>query len=125
MTYLAKEGLNHNTIKVYLSGVRYSQIAMGFKFPFESQWPCLEYILKGVKRAQGEKGVKPKPRLLMTPDILRKLHQLWDMSAQDFDVKMIRAACCLAFFGFLRCGEMTVANDTAFDPSCHLTKEAC
>ena len=29
----------------------------------------------------------------------------------------------MGFFGFLRSGEFTVPNDTAFDPTCHLTAE--
>ena len=117
VTYLAKEGLRHSTIKVYLSGVRYAQIAAGFKNPFSTPWPRLEYVLKGVKRDQAERGVKPKPRLPISPAILRKLRQVWSTSAQDRDTKLMWAS---AFFGFLRCGEMTVPNDTSFDPTCHL-----
>ena len=33
---------------------------------------------------------------------------------------MIWAACCMAFFGFLRIGEMTVPDGSSFDPSVHL-----
>ena len=34
---------------------------------------------------------------------------------------MLWAAVTLAFFGFLRSGEMTVPSDSAFDPAAHLT----
>lgn len=31
------------------------------------------------------------------------------------------AACCLAFFGFLRCGEFTVPNQTEYNQGAHLS----
>ena len=34
---------------------------------------------------------------------------------------MLWAACCVAFFGFLRSGELTVAEPAGFDPGQHLT----
>ncbi len=121
VTFLAREGLKHGTIKVYLSAIRYGQIAAGYKDPFATPWPRLQYVIKGIKRDQAEKGIKAKPRLPMTPAILRKLKHVWKASAGDHDTKMMWAACCLGFFGFLRCGEMTVPNDGAFDQSCHLS----
>ena len=34
---------------------------------------------------------------------------------------MIWAACCTAFFGFMRCGEFTSPSHSAYDPTVHLS----
>ena len=121
VSYLAVQGLRYRSIKVYLSAVRHMQIEANFPDPFTLTMARLEYVLKGVKRVEAEKGERGRTRLPITPSILRKLKGVWEESADDLDTRMIWAACCLCFFAFLRIGELTVPADGQFDPKVHLT----
>ncbi len=124
VSHLHEEGLKHQTIKCYLSGLRHAQIAAGLQDLFSPQAPSrprLEYVLKGIKRQQAKAGAKSNPRLPITPAILRKLCHQWD-STGNRDSIMLRAASCVSFFGFLRTAEFTVPpGKDAFDPQSHLS----
>ena len=77
--------------------------------------------MRGIKRAEADKGVGKRESLPISPSMLVQLKQVWSSSGHTHDTKMIWAACTMCFFAFLRAGEMTVPNDQAFDESVHLS----
>ena len=116
---LAIEGLRHATIKSYMAGIRYLHIENGLGNPFLPSWSKLHYVLRMVKWPLGK--VDKRERLPITPPLLRKIMSFWDAKVQDYDIIMLWAACCLAYFGFLHAVEQTVPSDSAFDSSIHLS----
>ena len=122
VVHLAEGGLQHSSIKGYLSAVRRMQIVMGLGDPFVASWPLLECLLKGVKLRQAKKAEsRPQNRLPITPAILRLLRSFWEADKCNRDNVMLWAACCTCFFGFLRSGEITVPSLKLYDPGYHLS----
>ena len=56
VAYLGQQGLDHTSIRTYLSGVHQLQIAYGWNDPGIDQMPRLQQILKGIKVECGKKG---------------------------------------------------------------------
>ena len=119
--HLSAQGLKHQSIKSYISGICHAQISLGLPDPFAHPLlPRFEYVMKGIKRSQVEKGVTSCLRLPITPAILCKIFGSWD-KAPIADTVMLKAVCCLGFFGFLRTAEFTVPSCNKYDPGIHLS----
>ena len=86
VAFLKLEGLRHQTAKSYFSAVRHLQISHGLGDPQLSSMPKLELVIRGMKRLQA--GPLSKPRLPMTPDILRRIRAHW-VDSQDWDHIML------------------------------------
>ena len=105
VTYCQKSlYLKHQTIKLYLAGVRYFYIrGRGFD-PLKNALR-LPIVLRGIKKSQNN---VTRERLPITAAILQNLCTL--LSSGTFSTFIdLMLLCCfkLAFFGFLRCGEFT------------------
>ena len=64
---------------------------------------------------------KAKERLPITPAIMLKLREVWGAKPTDPTNIMLWAACCTAFFGFLRLGEITTPSLKEYDAEVHLS----
>lgn len=88
--------------------------------------PRLRQVLRGVEIMKGRQGSTKRPRLPITPTILKRIKGVGFLSKEDrgrglADQKMLWAASLTAFFGFCRSGEITLPQDGGYDPGIHLS----
>ena len=124
LPHLANDSLTHAIIKGYLSAIRHLQIALGLPDPAISAMPKLEGVVKGIKATQARALQSKRTQLLITPNIVTSIREVWEAQGPSYDHTMLWAAVTLCFFGFLRSGEVTVPSDSTFDPATHMTVDA-
>ena len=120
-THLATRNISHSTIKVYLSAVRHLHVSAGLHDHFSLQLtPRLQQVLRGIKKRQALTH-PPRIRLPITLQIMCQIKEVLSQEPQSYNNIMLWAACCIAFFGFLRVGEFTVPGPDDYDKSSHLS----
>jgi len=90
-----------DTAKSYISTIRSTHSERGFPSSVFND-PRIDLVIRGGKRTYGE-GTK-RIRLPLTASILLRILPQLRSTEQDINVK---AALCVAFAAFLRCGEFT------------------
>ena len=107
VAYCAKTlRLRYATIKLYLSAVRFMYLRKGVASPWTTgDTVRLQTVVKAVKREQTPVTSVRQP---ITNTVLYDMCRALTSEVFPHDVSVLmKAASCLAFFGFLRCGEFT------------------
>jgi hypothetical protein len=117
-------GLKHSTIKMYLSGIRNKYIEIGYGNPLQCNnvpYLRLQLTLRGIKRLHVPVH---HVKLPITVQVLQDLAQVFNRGIFGSYVDLLmKSACILAFFAFLRCGELCTKSNT-YDYSIHLSQDS-
>ena len=121
VSYLASRNLSYPIIKVYLAGIRSLHVFTGYDVNFQSYLtPRLHQVLKGIHKDKAS-TLPSHIRRPITRDILLKIKGALPKNPHSYHNIMMRTACCLAFFGFLRSSEFTIPSQSSYDPEVHLS----
>jgi len=117
VTSLARQGLQYNTIKVYLYGIQFCALQQGVEVRIASM-RRLYYVCRGIRRTQ---VARRRTRNPITPAHLRQMLSFISSSQLSaYDQALWKCLVLTAFFGLLRVSEYTSASSRSFDPLTNL-----
>ncbi len=108
LSYLHEKGYSPNTLPTHTSAIAHIHHLLGLPDPTES------FLVKKV--LQGAKNLNPTcdPRLPITlPILFRLVDALRHVCVTTWHCTLFRSMFLMAFFGFLRVGEMTASTNAA------------
>jgi len=104
--------MSHNTIKVYLAGIRLEYIERGLPDPTQDK--LLHLVCTGIKRSQGDKRRTCLPIIISILCLLKtQLRQQTSFSL--LEKYLLWVAFTLVFYGFLRASEFSTNDLTWSD----------
>ena len=110
-----------NTVKKYLVHLNSIQSFLGFK-KFNNKNKLTSTLLNGFKNSKCNIKKKPVTRKAITFDVLKTIRsKLKKAFTVKHTFQTFWTACCVAFFGCFRLGEILPKNSHVFDPSSDLT----
>lgn len=107
--WLSLHGLAYNTAKLYITAVGYHCKIKGYVDP--TQHFIISKMLEGFRRSK----YSGDSRLPMSPTLLQRIcGKLPAVCSNNYEVKLFRAAYTLAFFGFMRVGELAWSRGMSY-----------
>ena len=116
--FLVQDKKAYSTIKTYLSmGPRVLQLLRLGTWTSISDRPLVHHTLCAARRVLGDAS---KPKLAITPDILRLIYDRLDF--RDIECVVIYTAFLVAFWGFLRKSNVVIGRSSDFHSRLVLTR---
>ena len=120
IAHLGAQRLSTTTIEVYLAGLRFFRLLADPSCAVPSfHTPYTNLLIRGIKRVNTGKGT-PRVRLPITTAMLLRIKDALASDPHCFENRLLWAACCTGFFGFLRCSEFMTPDAGPVDPQVHL-----
>ena len=112
VTFSALQRISYKSLTVYLSGINFHAQLRSSSFDFSSM-PRLYYLLRGIRRSQGNSLIKER-RQPITVQHMLVLNRHLAICYPNNDGVMLWSACTMAFFGMLRSAEYTAPYVSSF-----------
>ena len=111
IAYLFERNYASSTVNTYISALSYSHKLSGLPDPTR-----VFYIIQMLK-GYGKNRARLDSRLPITLPILQRLIEVSPrLTGSQYQICQFKAMCSLAFFAFLRIGEMTATNNAGGQP---------
>ena len=106
IAFMSKKSYSHSTVRTYISAISYFHKLHGYQDP--TAYFVVSKVLEGYRRDTGGRHDTRQP---ITLDVLRRILPVLDqVCTSNYEARLFRAAFSLAFFGFMRIGEITVSS---------------